>query len=172
VNDPQDRERREIQGQDLRKGIFWISMMVVVIALSRHLFSEEMTAWPMTASVPFRPLISRDEAERGRYFDTWPAIVDQVLHNRTDDADQEVQATDDGQLLFAVNEGSDSVAAFRILANGRLQRIGTYASHGDQPDSIGIAGNTLYVANRGNAGQAGPGTTTPNVTALSIGMDR
>ncbi|MDY3561153.1 lactonase family protein [Gemmata sp. JC673] len=88
-----------------------------------------------------------------------------------DDGDQQVQATADGRFLFAVNQGSDSVTAFRVLDNGGLHRVGTFASGGDQPDSIGIAGNTLYVANRGDAGQGHPGTTAPSVVAFNIGRD-
>lgn len=88
-----------------------------------------------------------------------------------DDGDQQVQATADGRFLFAVNQGSDSVTAFRILGNGRLERVGTFASGGDQPDSIGIAGNFLYVANRGDAGQGHPGTTAPSVTAFTLNRD-
>ncbi|WP_020473707.1 lactonase family protein, partial [Zavarzinella formosa] len=88
-----------------------------------------------------------------------------------DDGDQQVRASQDGKFLFAVNQGSDSVSAFKIKDHGRLQLIGDFASGGDQPDSIGIAGNTLYVANRGDAGQGHPGTTTPNVTAFTISRD-
>jgi 6-phosphogluconolactonase len=88
-----------------------------------------------------------------------------------DDGDQQVQATRDGRFLYAVNEGSDSVAAFRIRRDGSLDRIGVFASGGDQPDSIGIAGNHLYVANRGNAAAGVPGTTAPSVTAFSINAD-
>src|SRR5262249_47346768 len=81
-----------------------------------------------------------------------------------DDGDQQVQVTDDGKFLFAVNQGSDSVSAFRVQPNGRLRLVGAFASGGDQPDSIGVAGNRLYVANRGDAGQGKPGTTAPTVT--------
>lgn len=88
-----------------------------------------------------------------------------------DDGDQQVQASADGRFLFAVNQGSDSVTAFRIRGNGGLERVGTFASGGDQPDSIGIAGRYLYVANRGDAGQGNPGTTTPSVTAFTISRD-
>ncbi|WP_020470090.1 lactonase family protein [Zavarzinella formosa] len=88
-----------------------------------------------------------------------------------DDGDQEVQASADGKFVYAVNEGSDNISAFRILGKGSLQLIGTFSSGGDQPDSIGLAGNILYVANRGDASQGHPGTTTPNVTAFNINRD-
>src|SRR5262249_7310694 len=55
-----------------------------------------------------------------------------------DDGDQQVQATADGRFLYAVNQGSGTITAFRIRPNGRLDRIGVFASGGVQPDSIGI----------------------------------
>jgi DNA-binding beta-propeller fold protein YncE len=88
-----------------------------------------------------------------------------------DDGDQQVMATPDGRFLFAVNQGSDSVTAFRIRPDGTLARIGVFASGGDQPVSIGIAGTRLYVANRGNAAQGQPATTVSDITAFDIGPD-
>lgn len=88
-----------------------------------------------------------------------------------DDGDQQVQATADGKFLYAVNQGSDNVSAFRIQRNGSLQLIGTFSSGGDQPDSIGIAGNILYIGNRGDAAAGVNGTTTPSVTAFTIDRD-
>jgi 6-phosphogluconolactonase (cycloisomerase 2 family) len=86
-----------------------------------------------------------------------------------DDGDQQVRVTDDGKFLFAVNQGSDSVSAFRVRTNGRLDLVGVFASGGDQPDSIGIAGQRLYVANRGDAASNHPGTRAPSVTGFDIG---
>ncbi|AMV27401.1 6-phosphogluconolactonase [Gemmata sp. SH-PL17] len=88
-----------------------------------------------------------------------------------DDGDQQVQATPDGKFLFAVNQGSDTITAFRIRTDGSLDRVGVFATGGDQPDSIGIAGTHLYVANRGNAAAGAPGTTAPSVTAFNINRD-
>src|SRR5579859_7084862 len=53
-----------------------------------------------------------------------------------DDSSQEVIATPDGRFLYAVNQGSGTVAAFRIDHDGSLDFIGTFASGGVQPDSI------------------------------------
>jgi 6-phosphogluconolactonase (cycloisomerase 2 family) len=88
-----------------------------------------------------------------------------------DDGDQQVQVTADGRFLFAVNEGSNSVTAFRIRRDGSLARIGVFDSGGTQPDSIGIAGHFLYVANRGNATATTPGTIAPEVTAFDLNRD-
>ncbi|HJZ56018.1 MAG TPA: beta-propeller fold lactonase family protein [Gemmataceae bacterium] len=88
-----------------------------------------------------------------------------------DDGDQQVQATADGRFLYAVNQGSGTITAFRIRPNGRLDRIGVFASGGVQPDSIGIAGNHLYVGNRGDAAAGVAGTAAPNVTGFTINRD-
>jgi DNA-binding beta-propeller fold protein YncE len=96
-----------------------------------------------------------------------------------DDSSQEVVATPDGRFLFAVNQGSNTIAAFRILRDGDLRFIDTFDSGGVQPDSLGIAGGKLYVSNRGDATAAGsggvpaanPGTVAPDLTGLTIGAD-
>jgi 6-phosphogluconolactonase (cycloisomerase 2 family) len=88
-----------------------------------------------------------------------------------DDSSQEVVATSDGRFLFAVNQGSNSVSAFRIDRDGGLDRIGTFDSGGVQPDSIGISGDHLYVSNRGDSTATHPGTVAPNITAFTIDDD-
>jgi len=88
-----------------------------------------------------------------------------------DDSSQEVVATPDGRFLFAVNQGSSSISAFRIDLNGSLELIGTFASGGVQPDSIGIAGDKLYVSNRGDSAVGHPGSVAPNITGFRIGGD-
>src|SRR4051794_2946730 len=72
-----------------------------------------------------------------------------------DDSDQEIVATPDHKTLYAVNSGSDTIAAFNILADGSLKRIGVFASGGDNPVSIGLAGDNMYVVNKSflDAGQ-------------------
>ena len=86
-----------------------------------------------------------------------------------DDTSSEVVATPNGRFLFAVNQGSNSVSSFRIRPNGALELVGTFASGGVQPDSLGIAGNKLYVSNRGDSTTASPaGTVVPNITGFRI----
>jgi 6-phosphogluconolactonase (cycloisomerase 2 family) len=88
-----------------------------------------------------------------------------------DDSSQEVIASPDGKFLFAVNQGSNTVAAFRIDGDGRLTFLDTFASGGVQPDSLGIVGRTLYVSNRGDSTSTTPGTVAPNITAFTIDPD-
>jgi 6-phosphogluconolactonase (cycloisomerase 2 family) len=88
-----------------------------------------------------------------------------------DDSSQEVVATPDGRFLFAVNQGSGTLTSFRIDRDGTLHRVGTFESGGVQPDSIGIAGNKLYVSNRGDSAVGHPGTVAPNITGFRIDED-
>jgi 6-phosphogluconolactonase (cycloisomerase 2 family) len=96
-----------------------------------------------------------------------------------DDSSQEVVATSDGHFLFAVNQGSNTIAAFRILRDGSLQFLEAVDSGGVQPDSLGIVNNHLYVSNRGDAANPGPGgvpaanpgTVAPNITGFRIEDD-
>jgi DNA-binding beta-propeller fold protein YncE len=88
-----------------------------------------------------------------------------------DDSSQEVVATPDGRFLFAVNQGSSSISSFRIDPNGGLDLIGTFDSGGVEPDSIGLAGEKLYVSNRGDSAVGHPGTVAPNITGFRIGHD-
>jgi 6-phosphogluconolactonase (cycloisomerase 2 family) len=88
-----------------------------------------------------------------------------------DDSSQEVVATPDGRFLYAVNQGSNTIAAFRIDHDGKLDFIDTFNSGGVQPDSIGIANGDLYVSNRGDSALGHPGTVAPNITGFTIGDD-
>lgn len=89
-----------------------------------------------------------------------------------DDSDQEIIATPDHKTLYAVNSGSDTIAAFSILADGSLKRIGVYDSGGDNPVSIGLAGDNMYVVNKSflDAGVT-TGGDNPNITGFKIKPD-
>ena len=110
---------------------------------------------------------------KGTGQNNFPTIVPGLplggLNLGPDDTSSEVVATPNGRFLFAVNQGSNSVSSFRIKPNGGLELVGTFASGGVQPDSVGIAGNKLYVSNRGDSTTANPaGTVVPNITGFRI----
>jgi 6-phosphogluconolactonase (cycloisomerase 2 family) len=88
-----------------------------------------------------------------------------------DDSSQEVVATPDGRFLYAVNQGSGTVAAFRIRRDGGLAFLGTFDSGGVQPDSIGMVGGKLYVSNRGDSTATTPGTAGPSLAGFTINDD-
>jgi 6-phosphogluconolactonase (cycloisomerase 2 family) len=70
------------------------------------------------------------------------------------DADQEVIVNPSRTLLFAVNSGSDTIAVFHIHASGDLTPVAgsPFPSNGRAPSSVGLAGNTLFVANKAQDG--------------------
>ena len=77
-----------------------------------------------------------------------------------------VIVSDDHQLLFAVNAGSNSVSAFRIRPGG-LELAATVPSGGVMPSSVAFYRGLLYVLNAGTPNTitgfvvAGDGTMTP-----------
>jgi 6-phosphogluconolactonase (cycloisomerase 2 family) len=66
--------------------------------------------------------------------------------------------TSDGVFLFAVNAGSNTIAAMRVTKTG-LQFLGKIVSGGTKPTSLTIHKNLLYVLNAGG---------TPNITGYTI----
>ena len=84
-----------------------------------------------------------------------------------DDSSQEVVATPDGQFLFAVNQGSNTIAAFRIRRDGSLDFIDTFDSGGVQPDSIGIVERQALRLQPRRRHRAGPGGVPPPTPAPS-----
>jgi 6-phosphogluconolactonase len=67
----------------------------------------------------------------------------------------------DHQWLFAVDAGSNQVAAFKVQPNG-LTLTAHVPSGGTRPTSLTLHGNLLYVLNAGDSG---------NITALIVGND-
>lgn len=75
-----------------------------------------------------------------------------------------VALSGDGDTLYAVNSGSDSVSAFRVTRSG-LSLIGTVPSGGVAPVSVAERGGRVYVLNSGDT----PSRGTPNVATFATG---
>lgn len=60
--------------------------------------------------------------------------------------------SEDGRWLFAVNPGSNTIAAFKVLNSGQLSLTGTVPSGGTMPVSLTFNKNLLYVLNAGGIG--------------------
>lgn len=67
-----------------------------------------------------------------------------------DDQETPLAFTADKKYLFAVNPGSNTIAAFTINAQGGLQPVSgsPFPSGGQTPQSVAVSGNRLYVANK------------------------
>ncbi len=91
-----------------------------------------------------------------------------------DDSDSQIIVSADHAHLYAVNGGSDTVAAFDIAVDGQLVTVAgsPFATGGMAPASLGIAGEDLIVANKGQVGSATCDTSPePNYTKLDIRAD-
>jgi len=88
-----------------------------------------------------------------------------------DDSDQEIVATADHRRLYAVNSGSHSISAFEIVKDGALRRIGVFNSGGDNPVSIGLTDDNLYVINKSFQDPGQTAGDNPNITAFKIKHD-
>ena len=59
---------------------------------------------------------------------------------------------DEGQLLFAVNAGSNEISAFQVNPEGRLSLVERSPSGGTRPISLTVHGHLVYVLNAGGSG--------------------
>ncbi len=67
----------------------------------------------------------------------------------------------DRRFLYAVNPGSDSIAAFAVQGDGSLRLLGTVPSGARRPVSLALHNNLLYVANDGNIPPSAPEDQLP-----------
>ena len=86
------------------------------------------------------------------------------------DSDQNLAINDDRSLLFAVNSGSNSIAAFHIAADGSLNPVdgSPFASQGINPVSVGVHGQMLVVVNKSQDPNQGTNTVPPNYSSFVV----
>ena len=91
------------------------------------------------------------------------------------DADQEVITNSTGNLLYAVNGHSNSIAAFAINADGTLTTVpgSPYASGGQDPASLGLlpSHGIMVVANKNEDPNQDIGGDLPNYTTFARNAD-
>jgi 6-phosphogluconolactonase (cycloisomerase 2 family) len=88
------------------------------------------------------------------------------------DSDQNLITNAEGTVLYAVNSGSDTVAAFSIGDDGSLSVLAgsPFATGGTNPVSVGIARDTLVVVNKA-MDPARPNLNQPTYTSFSLAPD-
>lgn len=88
------------------------------------------------------------------------------------DSDQDIISNPQHTLLFAVNSGSDSIAVFQIQGNGALTPVegSPFPSGGNDPVSLGLKGNTLFVVNK-SCDFGRPTAILPNYTTFQVQQD-
>jgi hypothetical protein len=89
------------------------------------------------------------------------------------DADQHILYSPDKKLLFAVNQGSDTIAVFHVAGDGGLTPVSgsPFPSGGMAPASVGLAGNTLVVVNKAQDGVRTLDKVAPTYTTFSVQGD-
>jgi 6-phosphogluconolactonase (cycloisomerase 2 family) len=89
------------------------------------------------------------------------------------DADQQVIVNDARTLLFAVNQGSDTIAVFHIADDGSLTPVrgSPFPSGGTAPGSLGISGDILVVANKAHDGVRDLTRFQANYTTFRVAGD-
>ncbi|MEA2391581.1 MAG: hypothetical protein QOK31_1690 [Solirubrobacteraceae bacterium] len=89
------------------------------------------------------------------------------------DSDQEIITNPQRTLLFAVNASSDTIAVFHIARDGGLSPVSgsPFPSNGKGPASLGLAGNTLIVANKAQDGVRDLSRVPANYTSFEVGPD-
>jgi 6-phosphogluconolactonase len=70
-----------------------------------------------------------------------------------------IVADQSGSYVYAVNAGSNTIASFRVRADG-LERVDVVPSGGAMPTSVTVHGDVVYVLNAGGAGGINGFTTT------------
>ena len=89
------------------------------------------------------------------------------------DADNQVIFSADHSLLFAVNQGSDTIAVFHVDANGALRPVSgsPFSSGGMGPASLGLTGDVLVVANKAQDGVRDLTKVAPNYATFRVSAD-
>ena len=86
------------------------------------------------------------------------------------DANNQVAINSDHTLLFAVNQGSDTIAVFHVASNGALTPVhgSPFPSGGMGPAALGISGDTLVVTNKAQDGIRDLSNVKPVYTSMRI----
>ena len=89
------------------------------------------------------------------------------------DADQQLKMDPTHKLLFAVNQGSDTIAVFHVAGDGSLTPVAgsPFPSGGKAPASVGLAGNVAIVANKAQDGVRDLKRISPTYTTFRINSD-
>jgi 6-phosphogluconolactonase (cycloisomerase 2 family) len=89
------------------------------------------------------------------------------------DSDQEIVTNPQRTLLFAVNASSDTIAVFHIAPGGALSPVkgSPFPSNGKGPQSLGLAGDTLIVANKAQDGVRDLSSVPANYSSFKVAPD-
>jgi 6-phosphogluconolactonase (cycloisomerase 2 family) len=151
-----------------------LALVVAAAACSDRSATAPVAPSPATSSISLDRNADRDESVGGVFAETNDATANAVvafarhadgtltyvanyptngqgIYGAVDPLQSQyaVVLTPDHRYLFAVNAGSNSVAAFEVSGHG-LRAIGTVASNGVTPVSLAATDRVLYVLNKGS----------------------
>jgi 6-phosphogluconolactonase len=89
------------------------------------------------------------------------------------DAEGQIAFDRTRRLLFAVNQGSDTIAVFRVRPDGTLQTLtgSPFPSGGRSPASVSVAGNLLVVVDKAHDPARLLDEVRPTYTTFRLGPD-
>ena len=87
-----------------------------------------------------------------------------------DDTDEPIALSPDGKRIFAVNQGSNTIAVFDVAYGGKLKAVpgSPFPSGGNNPCSIGVVGSRIFVVNKSDDGDPTTTDPAPNYTAFDV----
>ena len=87
-----------------------------------------------------------------------------------DDTDEPLALSGDGKRLFAVNQGSNTIAVFDVEYGGKLVPVAgsPFPSGGNNPCSIGVAGSRIFVVNKSDDGDPTTTEAAPNYVTFDV----
>src|SRR5712692_8919470 len=135
-------------------------------------YVESNTAKPGRNSILAYRFAHNSFAAIGEYRTGGTGTIDRGVTG-TLDAEGQIAFDRRRRLLFAVNQGSDTVAAFHVLADGRLVPApgSPFPSGGSSPAGLGIAGDLVVVANKAQDPARQLGSARPAYVTFRIGVD-
>lgn len=87
-----------------------------------------------------------------------------------DDTDECLALSPDKKRLFAVNQGSNTIAVFNIGTDGKLTAVAgsPFNSGGNNPCSIGVVGNRIVVVNKSDDGDSTTMEPAPTYNVFDV----
>jgi 6-phosphogluconolactonase (cycloisomerase 2 family) len=125
------------------------------------------------AVIAFRYRDGRILADSARTYKTGGSGSQDLTNSGPLDAEGQIAVNKDQTLLFAVNAGSDTIAAFNIEDDGTLEPVqdSPFPSGGQAPVSVTVDGNTLFAANKASDGRRNLDTSPPSYVSFNINAD-
>jgi hypothetical protein len=127
---------------------------------------NSILAYRYGARGDFRPL-------RITEYPTGGAGAEDLTDSGVLDADQHLWMDTPRHLLFAVNQGSDTIAVFHVSGTGALSPVkgSPFPSGGKAPASIGVSGDVVIVTNKAQDGVRDLTNVSPTYTTFHIASD-